>query len=153
MQSVKPTEEPEAVATREEEGICNRIAKSPLELEFLEPMPEKIDFMTIPKINEIKAAWKTGMKKVEDSFKEHMKSIGSDFEDRVKQVLKIQLQIEHNLAWIDRHYVAMQKKLNEKHSLIHEERESYEAEKAMIKAKVGLDSPIVKLNVGGKTHL
>ena len=47
----------------------------------------------------------------------------------------------------------MQHKLNEKHQLIHDERDAWEDEKALIKTKMAYDSDIIKLNIGGKTHL
>ena len=47
----------------------------------------------------------------------------------------------------------MQQKLNEKHQLIHDERDEWEAEKRLIRSKVAYDSEVVKLNIGGQSHL
>ena len=62
--------------------LCKRIEDCPLELEFMEPMPENIDFMTIPKINEARSVWRAGMRKLEEVFAEHIANMHLDFDDR-----------------------------------------------------------------------
>jgi hypothetical protein len=47
----------------------------------------------------------------------------------------------------------MQKVLNDKHSLIKEERAIWEAEKEEIKKICKYDSEIIKLNIGGTIHM
>ena len=47
----------------------------------------------------------------------------------------------------------MQKKLNEKHNKIQEERDAWERDKAEIAAMVKLDSEVIALNVGGTHHM
>ena len=79
--------------------------------------------------------------------------MNNDFDEKSTQYRKIQTQVEHNLAWIDMHYIAMQNKLNEKHQRIHDERDEWETEKLLIAQKMKYDSDIIKLNIGGRTHL
>ena len=47
----------------------------------------------------------------------------------------------------------MQRKLNDKHSLIQKERDQWEKEKQDIKEIINLDSEVVSLNVGGTHHM
>jgi hypothetical protein len=114
-------------------------------------MPEMIDFMLIPKVDKARTVWRTGMRKLEEVFAEHIANMNLDFEDKFNSLKTIQTQVEHNLSWIDLHYIAMQTKLNEKHALLHQERDAWEAEQEIVRQKFKYDSPIIKLNVGG-TH-
>ena len=77
-----PPEEPSVI---HEGNLCERIAKCPLELEFMEPMPEKIDFFSIPKINEARKVWRAGMRKLEEVFAEHIANMHLDYEEKTKQ--------------------------------------------------------------------
>lgn len=54
---------------------------------------------------------------------------------------------------MDKHYLSMQKKLNDKFAMISVETEAWEEQKEIMKSKVNLDSEVVKLNVGGQTHI
>ena len=47
----------------------------------------------------------------------------------------------------------MQRVLNEKYAQIKIERDAWESEKEMVKKLVRYDSEVVKLNIGGTTHL
>ena len=60
-------------------------------------MPEMIDFMAIPKVSEARKVWRTGMRKLEEVFAEHIANMNLDFEDKVKSLSTIQTQVEHNL--------------------------------------------------------
>jgi len=66
-------------------GVRERIEKDPLELEFLTPLPEKISFNRIPKINDAKSVWRLGMRKIEECFAEHIANMHLDFEDKARE--------------------------------------------------------------------
>jgi len=63
-------------------GVGDRIKKDPHELDFLVPLPEKIEFHMIPKINEARSVWRIGMRKLEETFAEHIANMHLDFEDK-----------------------------------------------------------------------
>jgi hypothetical protein len=63
-------------------GVGDRIKKDPHELDFLVPLPEKIEFGMIPKINEARSVWRIGMRKLEETFAEHIANMHLDFEDK-----------------------------------------------------------------------
>ena len=71
-------------------GIKERIEKDPLELEFLQPLPEKISFNRIPRINDAKSVWRLGMRKIEECFAEHIANMHLDFEDKAREYETIQ---------------------------------------------------------------
>jgi hypothetical protein len=66
-------------------GVKERIEKDPLELEFLQPLPEKISFNRIPRINDAKSVWRLGMRKIEECFAEHIANMHMDFEDKARE--------------------------------------------------------------------
>tara|TARA_B110001450_G_scaffold242893_1_gene253631 strand:+ start:109 stop:501 length:393 start_codon:yes stop_codon:yes gene_type:complete len=66
-------------------GVKERIEKDPLELEFLQPLPEKISFNRIPRINDAKSVWRLGMRKIEECFAEHIANMHLDFEDKARE--------------------------------------------------------------------
>jgi len=70
--------------------IGERIAKDPIELKFLVPLPEKIDFEAIPRINDARSVWRLGMRKIEECFAEHIANMHLDFEDKAKEMERIQ---------------------------------------------------------------
>jgi hypothetical protein len=49
-------------------------------MSFLTPLPEKIEFNTIPKINDARSVWRVGMRKLEETFAEHIANMHLDFE-------------------------------------------------------------------------
>ena len=55
----------------------------PLELSFLVKLPEEVKFNDIPKINDAKSIWRLGMRKIEETFAEHIANMHIDFEDKV----------------------------------------------------------------------
>lgn len=63
-------------------GVGDRIKKDPHELDFLVPFPEKIELTAIPKINEARSVWRIGMRKLEETFAEHIANMHLDFEDK-----------------------------------------------------------------------
>ena len=63
-------------------GVGDRIKKDPHELDFLVPLPEKIEFHMIPKINEARSVWRIGMRKLEETFAEHIANMHLDFEEK-----------------------------------------------------------------------
>ena len=70
--------------------IGERISKDPIELKFLVPLPEKIDFEAIPRINDARSVWRLGMRKIEECFAEHIANMHLDFEDKAKEMERIQ---------------------------------------------------------------
>jgi hypothetical protein len=71
-------------------GVKERIEKDPLELEFLTPLPEKVSFNKIPRINDAKSVWRLGMRKIEECFAEHIANMHLDFEDKAREYETIQ---------------------------------------------------------------
>ena len=69
----------------EKVGIKERIEKDPHELNFLVPLPEVIEFYKIPKINDARSVWRLGMRKLEETFAEHIANMHLDFEDKANQ--------------------------------------------------------------------
>jgi hypothetical protein len=77
--------------------IAQRIEKDPLELMLLETeLPENVTFETIPKINDSRSVWRLGMRKIEETFAEHIANMHLDFEDKALQYEKIEGQLETN---------------------------------------------------------
>jgi hypothetical protein len=74
------------------------------------------------------------------------------FEDKTLEYETVRQQLVTNHDFLNRYYLDMQRKLNEKHASIQKERDAWEKDKQMIKDMVNLDSEVVALNVGG-THL
>ena len=73
----------------EKMGIKERIEADPHELNFLVPLPEVIEFYKIPKINDARSVWRLGMRKLEETFAEHIANMHLDFEDKANQYQKI----------------------------------------------------------------
>ena len=71
-------------------GVGDRIKKDPHELDFLVPLPEKIEFHMIPKINDARSVWRIGMRKLEETFAEHIANMHLDFEDKAQKYEHIQ---------------------------------------------------------------
>ena len=63
-------------------GVGERIKKDPHELDFLVPLPEKVEFHMIPKINDARSVWRIGMRKLEETFAEHIANMHLDFEEK-----------------------------------------------------------------------
>ena len=68
----------------EGEDIGERIAKDPLELDFLVPLPEKVQFGEIPSVHDVRTAWRLGMRKVEEVFSDHITDMHAAFEKNFK---------------------------------------------------------------------
>lgn len=62
--------------------IGERIEKDPLELKILRKLPNFPEFLTIPKINTSRTVWRTGMRKLEEIFAEHIANMHLDFENK-----------------------------------------------------------------------
>jgi hypothetical protein len=75
------------------------------------------------------------------------------FEDKTLEYDTIRGQLVTNHDFLNRYYLDMQKKLNEKHNAIQKERDMWEKDKQVIKDMVNLDSEVVSLNVGGTHHM
>jgi hypothetical protein len=90
------------------------------------------------------------MRKIEETFAEHIANMHIDFEDKAKEYENIQMNLETNFTFLEGFYVDMQKLLNDKYASIQVERDIWEQEKADIAALVKLDSEIVALNVAGE---
>ena len=77
--------------------IAERIEKDPLELEILETeLPEDVTFENIPKINDSRGVWRLGMRKIEETFAEHIANMHLDFEDKAIQYEKIEEKLQTN---------------------------------------------------------
>lgn len=82
-------------------GVGDRIKKDPHELDFLVPLPEKIEFHMIPKINEARSVWRIGMRKLEETFAEHIANMHLDFEEKAQKYEFMQHQLETNLKFLE----------------------------------------------------
>jgi hypothetical protein len=82
-------------------GVGDRIKKDPHELSFLVPLPEKIEFHMIPKINDARGVWRIGMRKLEETFAEHIANMHLDFEEKANKYEFIQRQLETNLRFLE----------------------------------------------------
>ena len=153
----KPEEEKDEDGNPIEKGIGERIEENPLEMEFmksyLDVVPERISMEKIPKINEMRTVWRVGMRKVEETFSEHIATMHLDFEEKAGEYEKIQTQLEKNLDFLEAFYVDMQKAMNEKWDQIKVEKDAWEAEKAEIKEIHKIDGEIIALNIGGAKHI
>ena len=72
-----------------EQSAIKEEVLDPLQLEFIQPLPEKIDFLTIPKINETRPIWKKGIKQLEKAFAEHIAIMNTEFNDRAEKWFKV----------------------------------------------------------------
>jgi cytochrome b involved in lipid metabolism len=93
------------------------------------------------------------MRKLEETFAEHIANMHLDFEDKAMKYEQIQHQIEANMRFMEQFYVDMQNKMNEKYALIKIERDAWEEEKDIIKNLVNLGGEVVSLNIGGNVHI
>ncbi len=84
-----PAETGEAPAEGDEEKkddgpseIAKRIEADPFELWFLEKykFPEGVKFDHIPRISDSRSVWRLGMRKLEETFAEHIANMHLDFE-------------------------------------------------------------------------
>ena len=75
------------------------------------------------------------------------------FEDKTLEFETVRKQLNTNHDFLNRYYLDMQGKLNEKHNAIQKERDEWEADKEKIKLMVKMDSEVVALNVGGTHHM
>ena len=124
-----PAEKP---AKPEKSEIAKRIEADPTELHFLDPfrhLPEKVDVSDVPKINGSRSVWRLGMRKLEETFAEHIANMHLDFESKAAEYEKIQNKCETNLHFLEGFYLDMQNLLNEKYASIKVERDEWEAEK------------------------
>lgn len=133
--------------------IAKRIEANPLELEFLKPLPESLDFRSIPNINETRNIWRLGIRKVEETFADLINQVNADFDAKAFKYETVQRQVENNHRYLEQFYVDMQRMLNDKYASIKVERDIWEVEKEQIKSLVKYDSEVISLNVGGTTHL
>ena len=125
----------------------------PLQMEFLLPLPEEIYVEKISRISDVKAIWRDGIKQIENMFSDHVQKINDIFDDKAMEYEKIREQLIINHDWLRRHYLEMQKKLNDRYDLIGLEREQWEKDKSEIAGMVDLESEVIPLNVGGTHHL
>jgi hypothetical protein len=58
------------------------------------------------------------MRKIEETFAEHIANMHIDFEDKCKEYESIQLNLETNFTFLEDFYKDMQKLLNDKYALI-----------------------------------
>lgn len=64
--------------------IAKRIEADPFELWFLEKykFPEEVKFDHIPRISDSRSVWRLGMRKLEETFAEHIANMHLDFEKK-----------------------------------------------------------------------
>jgi hypothetical protein len=60
--------------------IAKRIEENPLELEFLKPLPDKVELRHIPNVNETRNIWRLGIRKVEETFADLISQVNMDFD-------------------------------------------------------------------------
>lgn len=60
-----------------------------MQREFEQEMPEKIEFTDIPKIIDSRRVWRIGMRKLEETFAEHIANMHLDFDEKAKEFEKI----------------------------------------------------------------
>ena len=125
----------------------------PLDKRFLVPLPEKISMVRISQISEVKTVWNKGVRELEQIFNSHLQRMSDMFEDKTLEFETVRKQLNTNHDFLNRYYLDMQGKLNEKHNAIQKERDEWEADKEKIRAMVKMDSEVVALNVGGTHHM
>jgi hypothetical protein len=76
-------------------------------MSFLTPLPEKITFHDIPKINDARGVWRVGMRKLEETFAEHIANMHLDFEAKAIRYEQIQNQLENNHRFLEKYYLDM----------------------------------------------
>ena len=74
--------------------IGEQIDENPIEFEFmkdfLEVVPEKVNFDDIPTIKESRKSWSVGMRKIEDMFSEHLSNMHLEFEEKANKYEAVQ---------------------------------------------------------------
>jgi hypothetical protein len=83
----KPAEE--APVKCDHVPIGERIAKDPLEMNIWRKLPNFPEFLTIPKISEARTVWRTGIRKIEEVWAEHIANMHLDFEKKAMHYEKI----------------------------------------------------------------
>lgn len=90
-----------------DDSIGARIAKDPIELGFLVPLPEKINLDEMPRVNASRQTWREGMAKVEEAFAEHMRSMHMDFEEKSAAWEGFEKKLETNFSFLEQFYIDM----------------------------------------------
>lgn len=107
----------------------------------------------VSQISEVKTVWNKGVRELEQIFNSHLQRMCDMFEDKTLEFETVRQQLVTNHDFLNRYYLDMQKKLNDKHNAIQKERDAWEIEKQKIKDLVNLDSEVIALNVGGTHHM
>ena len=68
----------------QDQSVGSRIAKDPIELGFLVPLPEKINIGSMPRVEGSRQTFRDGMARVEEAFADHMRRIHLDFEEKAR---------------------------------------------------------------------
>jgi hypothetical protein len=90
----------------------------PINKRFLVPLPEKIDTVRISSISDVKTVWKKGLREIEQIFEQHLTRICDMFEDKTLEYETVRQQLVTNHEFLNRYYLDMQRKLNDKHDAI-----------------------------------
>lgn len=63
--------------------------EDPLELDFLRKMPNEVTMASIPRMNELRSVWRSGMQEVESAFQELISKINTAFEGKLVEFDKV----------------------------------------------------------------
>lgn len=58
----------------------------------------------VPKINTSRSVWKMGMRKLEETFAEHIANMNLDFEEKASKYEDIQYKLEANIRFMEGFY-------------------------------------------------
>jgi hypothetical protein len=63
---------------------------------FLDPynfVPERVDYVDIPNVNQMRTLWANGMREVEDCFSKHIQRMNMDFESKAMGFENVQRKV------------------------------------------------------------
>ena len=125
----------------------------PLDRRFLVQLPEDVRVERIARVVDVKTIWRQDIRELETIFADHISKMSEQFEDYAMEYETVRGQISTNHAFLQRYYLDMQARLNEKYEKIMKERMAWEKEKDEIKALTKMDSEVIHLNVGGTVQM
>ena len=77
-------------------------------------MPHEVTMTTIPRMNDLRGIWRQGLQQLEIVFQDHISQMNVEFDAKAIEFDKIREQLVINYEFLQRFYVDMQRKLNEK---------------------------------------
>ena len=75
------------------------------------PLPEDISIENLPRINDMKQIWRSGIKQLEDDFAEHIAKMNDAFEKKALEFDRVREQLIRNHNFIKKFYLDTQKTL------------------------------------------